>query len=130
MPPSLNESNGKKEDNVKSLGCKRATRSRGAYCEAGSHWIHYFCDKLTESDIARLHNDPGFIYVCKSCATLNEDTNLKVPFTQQSPGSKSPKPLLVMPKIGSSSVSTEYSAAANSSNFQAIPSVPMEVLKV
>ena len=62
-PPSLNESNDKKEDDMPCLGCKRATRSRGAYCEAGSHWIHYFCNKLRESDIARLHNDPGFIYV-------------------------------------------------------------------
>ena len=51
------------------LRCKWPTKSRGAYCEAGSHWIHYFYDKLTELDIDRLHNDPGFIIFVKFVLT-------------------------------------------------------------
>ena len=82
------ENNSQKEEDVRCLGCKRPTKSRGAYCEAGSHWIHYFCGKLTESDIARLHNGTGLIYMCKSYTTLNEDTDLKVPISPRSLGSE------------------------------------------
>ena len=104
--------NTKEEEDVTCLGCKRQTKSRGAYCEAGSHWIHYFCDKLTESDIDRLHNDPGFIYVCKLCATLGDDTNLKTPISPNAQAPGAPQSLLVLPKISSNSLSEEGSAAA------------------
>ena len=104
--------NTKEEEDVTCLGCKRQTKSRGAYCEAGSHWIHYFCDKLTESDIDRLHNDPGYIYVCKLCATQGDDTNLKTPISPNAQAPGAPQSLLVLPKISSNSMSEEGSAAA------------------
>ena len=47
--------------------CKRAVQSRAALCELGNHWIHYFCDRLTQDEVDRLSNDPGFIYTCKLC---------------------------------------------------------------
>ena len=94
------------------LRCKWSTNSRGIYCEAGSYWNLYFCDKLTELDIDRLHNDHRFIYVCKTCAILNKNTNLKIPVSLQPSGSKSPKSLLVMPDI-STFVTGDGSAAAD-----------------
>ncbi|MEW8309202.1 MAG: hypothetical protein G8D88_18940, partial [gamma proteobacterium symbiont of Ctena orbiculata] len=60
--------------------CKRKCQTRSAYCENGSHWIHYYCDRLTEGEIDRLHNDQGFIYVCKQCRKTidaEEETELK-----------------------------------------------------
>ena len=101
-PPVEKECGRKDEENVTCLRCKRPTKSRGAYCEAGSHWIHYFCDKLTEFDIDRLQNDPGFIYTCKICTDLNENTNLKTPVSPQPSDSKSPKSLLVLPDVSAS----------------------------
>ena len=41
-PPVEKEYGRNDEENVTCLRCKRPTKSRGAYCEAGSHWIHYF----------------------------------------------------------------------------------------
>ena len=57
--------------------CTRKMKSRGAFCEAGSHWVHYFCDRLTEEEIKRLHTDPGYIYKCKQCSTSDDNTMVK-----------------------------------------------------
>ena len=70
----------RKEDKI-CWGCKRRTMTRGALCAAGSHWIHFRCDRLSDHEIDRLNNDPGFIYVCKICAKQRENTALKVPVT-------------------------------------------------
>ena len=59
--------------------CKRVLHSRGALCEAGNHWIHYHCDRLTEQEIKRLHNEPGFIYICKMCREKDDNTMVKRP---------------------------------------------------
>ena len=113
MPSSVpRENNSQKVGDVRCLGRKRPTKSRDAYCEAGLHWIHYFCDKLTESDKDIFHTDPGFIYVCKSCTTLNEDTDLKVPISPRSLGSEASQPSLVMLDISSTSMTNEGTAAA------------------
>ena len=50
----------RKEENVTCLRCKPPTKSRGAYCEAGSHWIHYFFNKLTELDDLLNIDNPYF----------------------------------------------------------------------
>ena len=57
--------------------CKRVLRSRGVLCEKGQHWIHYRCDKLSQDEIDRLHNDKGVIFICKQCS--KEETIVKVP---------------------------------------------------
>ena len=54
--------------------CKKNCRSRSAFCEIGANWIHYFCDRLSETDIHRLTHDKGFIYNCKRC--LNKDNTV------------------------------------------------------
>ena len=58
-------------------GCSKNCLKRGAVCEAGNHWIHYRCDKLSEDEIKRLEKDPGFIYSCKRCRA--ENTIVKQP---------------------------------------------------
>lgn len=40
-------------------------------CELGRHWIHYRCDKLSQDEINRLHNDKGLVYSCKECQRQN-----------------------------------------------------------
>ena len=61
--------------------CKRAVQSRAALCEKGNHWVHYFCDRLSQSEIDRLSNDPGFIYrTCKACIVA-DNTDLKTVMT-------------------------------------------------
>ena len=64
---------------IRCLGCKRNCQSRSAFCEKGSHWMHYRCDKLTDDVIKRLQNDPGVIYVCKRCQVDRENTDVKAP---------------------------------------------------
>ena len=59
-----------------------------------------------------MHNDPGFIYICKICADLNENTNLKTPVSPQPPDSKSSKSLLVLPDV-SAFATCNGSAAAD-----------------
>ena len=59
-----------------------------------------------------MHNDLGFIYICKICADLSENTNLKITVSPQTSDSKSPKSLLVLPDV-SISVTGDGSAAAD-----------------
>ena len=42
-----------------------------AYCESGTHWVHYHCDTLIDLEIHRLENDDGVIYNCKNCLSHN-----------------------------------------------------------
>ena len=84
--------------------CNRKLKSRGAFCETGSHWVHYFCDRLTEDDISRLHNDPGFIYRCKQCLASDDNTMVKtIANSDTKEASSSPKPetktILQLPNI-------------------------------
>ena len=65
--------------------CDRTLHFRGALCEVGNHWVHYHCDRLTESEIKRLHNEPGFIYVCKMCREREDNTLVKRPCSSLSP---------------------------------------------
>ena len=71
-------------DNIQCPRCRKNCYRRSAFCEIGSHWIHYGCDKLSESDIQRLTNDKGFIYNCKRCAA-SENTLRKHPVGTTSP---------------------------------------------
>ena len=47
--------------------CGRNAVTRAAECVTGRHWVHYKCDKLTDTEIHRLETDKGFIYNCKWC---------------------------------------------------------------
>ena len=77
--------------------CKRTLHSRGALCEAGNHWFHYHCDRLTETEIKRLHNQPGYIYECKMCRDKEGDTLLKRPCSYSSPAtSTDPNKLIAL----------------------------------
>ena len=51
--------------------CLRYVKSKAAYCESGTHWVHHHCDKLTDLDIQRLENDDWVIYNCKNCLSHN-----------------------------------------------------------
>lgn len=51
----------KEPENYLCSKCNRNCLSRSAICEVGVHWIHYWCDKLSPSEISRLANDQGFI---------------------------------------------------------------------
>ena len=63
--------------------CKRAVQSRAALCELGNHWIHYFCDRLTQDEVDRLSNDPGFIYTCKLCRNKNNSDPKTIAITDE-----------------------------------------------
>ena len=65
-------------ENIQCPRCKKNCCRRSAFCELGSHWLHYGCDRLTETDIQRLTNDKGYIYNCKRCAA-SENTLPKQP---------------------------------------------------
>ena len=67
--------------------CKRNVRKNAAVCQIGKHWMHYKCDRLSEMEINRLHNDQGYIYNCKKCSSQettcktiaeNSDTTIKL----------------------------------------------------
>ena len=84
-------------EHAKCFKCKRNVRKNAAVCQIGNHWIHYRCDKLTDSEITRLHNDQGFIYNCKNCSTqetqcktvrqsVSETIKLKIPECQPAEG--------------------------------------------
>ena len=63
-------------ENIECPRCKKKCRSRSVFCEKGAHWIHYFCDGLSETDIHRLAHDKGFIYNSKRCLN-KKDTVVK-----------------------------------------------------
>ena len=48
-------------ENIQCPRCKKNYCRRSAFYELGSHWIHYGCDRLSETDIQRLTNDKGYI---------------------------------------------------------------------
>ena len=68
-PRSQPEKSSISPEHDKCSKCKKNVRTNAAVCQIGKHWIHYRCDKLTESEINRLHNDQGFIYNCKNCSS-------------------------------------------------------------
>ena len=51
--------------------CSRNIKSKAAHCEMGKHWVHYKCDKLTETEINRPETDTDMIYNCKNCLSQN-----------------------------------------------------------
>lgn len=65
----IRQPEGNSPEHTKCPICKKNVRKNAAVCQIGKHWIHYRCDKLTETEINRLHNDKGFIYNCKSCSS-------------------------------------------------------------
>ena len=79
--------------------CKRNVRKNAAVCQIGKNLMHYKCDRLSEIEINRLHNDQGYIYIyiyiyiynCKKCSKQettcktiagNTDTTAKLKIPQ------------------------------------------------
>lgn len=63
-------------DSIKCTICGKNCRSRSAFCESSSHWIHYHCDKLSKEDIYLIEKDSNFKYVCKGCSVGHSDNQL------------------------------------------------------
>lgn len=64
---------------IRCLKCKKNCQTRSAICDKGNHWIHYKCDKLSSSEIAKMQSDDTCIYICKMCDEDQEQTKLKIP---------------------------------------------------
>ena len=55
---------------AKCLKCKRTCKTRGVECKNG-HWVHYSCDKLSESEISTIEDEGNnIVYTCKSCSMI------------------------------------------------------------
>ena len=53
---------------AKCIKCKKKCKTRGTYCTYGKHWIHCFCEKLTNTEIDKLQNgDDSDEYICTIC---------------------------------------------------------------
>ena len=87
----------KEQEDIQCIKCKRNCMGRSAFCETGNHWIHYYCDRLSKEEERRLHNDKGFIYVCKVCRSKSEDTNPKTVYEDKQQTLRLPK--MVCPEI-------------------------------
>ena len=55
--------------------CDRTLHSRGAFYEVGNHWVHYHCDRLTESEIKGCTTNPGISMFAK-CAERKRTKHL------------------------------------------------------
>ncbi|CAC5409621.1 unnamed protein product [Mytilus coruscus] len=48
--------------------CNKRCKTRSTYCDKGSHWVHYKCQKLSELEIQRAENSKSDnYYECKLC---------------------------------------------------------------
>ena len=55
---------------AKCLKCKRTCKTRSVECING-HWVHYSCDKLSESEISTIEDEGNnIVYTCKSCSMI------------------------------------------------------------
>ena len=75
-PRSQPEKNSISPDHAKCSKCKKNVRTNAAVCQIGTHWIHYRCNKLTESEIIRLYNDQGFNITVKTVAPMKQSVKL------------------------------------------------------
>ena len=50
--------------------CKKNVKSRGTFCTAGNHWIHYNCERLKTHEIEQLEKSSNTSdeYSCKICS--------------------------------------------------------------
>ncbi|VDI32923.1 Hypothetical predicted protein [Mytilus galloprovincialis] len=56
------------EGNDTSTKCNQRCKTRSTYCDKGSHWVHYKCQKLSELEIQMAENSNGDeYYECKLC---------------------------------------------------------------
>ena len=80
-------------DDIKCLICSKTCRTRGTFCDAGNHWVHYSCDKLTENEIKNIENDNESTYVCKGCNNTYEAAtdDWNITLTQSDNGEESSK---------------------------------------
>lgn len=58
--------------------CHKKCRTRSIFCNAGNHWIHYKCQKLTEPEIqiAENSNDDD-LYECKICRDTKSKSKMR-----------------------------------------------------
>ncbi|CAG2197361.1 unnamed protein product [Mytilus edulis] len=56
------------EGNDTCTKCNQRCKTRSTYCDKGSHWVHYKCQKLSELEIQMAENSNGDeYYECKLC---------------------------------------------------------------
>lgn len=64
---SQDETNDTLQQEVKCIKCNRSCKTRGVRCK-NNHWVHYYCDRLSNRDIAILDKDEdSTIYECAKC---------------------------------------------------------------
>ena len=73
------------EGDTQCLKCDRPCRKKAIFCTEGSHWIHYYCERLSSEEIKTNENscktDPEGRYMCKICqskSTTNEKTTRRL----------------------------------------------------
>lgn len=60
------------EDDATCIKCHKKFRTRSTFCNAGNHWIHYKCQKLTEHEIYVAENSKADEhYECEICGEAN-----------------------------------------------------------
>lgn len=67
----VNEHNNTKEEE-KCQKCNRICRIRAVYC-VNKHWVHFKCERLSETDIKKLEKQDNSTYECSMCC----DSQLK-----------------------------------------------------
>ena len=51
---------------AKCIKCNKNVKTRAVYC-TGKHWVHYNCDRLSDTDIKLLSAENYLLYRCKTC---------------------------------------------------------------
>ncbi|CAG2193576.1 unnamed protein product [Mytilus edulis] len=68
-----------KIDPAKCLKCKRNVQTKGVYCSAGEHWIHYRCARLKDADISALKDNNTNNFCCIICTESKSDQHTNLP---------------------------------------------------
>lgn len=59
--------------------CHKICRTRSIFCNVGNHWIHYQCQKLTETEIQAIENsNADDHYECKICIDTKPKSKRRV----------------------------------------------------
>ncbi|CAG2208929.1 unnamed protein product [Mytilus edulis] len=68
-----------KIDPAKCLKFKRNVQTKGVYCSAGEHWIHYRCARLKDADISALKDNNTNNFCCIICTESKSDQHTNLP---------------------------------------------------
>jgi hypothetical protein len=64
------------EQDEKCVKCNRSCKTRAVLCK-NNHWVHFHCEKLSDSEIEQIESNMKEVYTCSKCRIVSETTCIK-----------------------------------------------------